>query len=98
MKKIILSTAIILGGFSANATTVAITALTVKEVSIQEEYVEISADALPAEVKSTLEKSFPDAKLEKAFKNEKDIYKLEIVHGDKKYTIFSDALGNLIKK
>lgn len=98
MKKLILSAAIVLAGFSANATTIAITESIVKVISVQEEYVEISADALPAEVKATLEKSFPGAKLEKAYKNEKNVYKLEIVHSDKKYTIFSDALGNLIKK
>lgn len=98
MKKLILSAAIVLGSFSANATTVAIAEPTVKVISVQDEYVEVSADVLPAEVKATLEKSFPGAKLEKAYKNEKNVYKLEIVHGDKKYTIFSDALGNLIKK
>ncbi|WP_409417589.1 hypothetical protein [Flavobacterium sp. PS2] len=98
MKKLILSAAIVLGGLSVNAATVASTEPTAKVISVQDEYTEIGADALPAEVKATLEKSFPGAKLEKAYKNEKNVYKLEIAHGDKKYTIFSDASGNLIKK
>ena len=58
----------------------------------------LNADAVPAAVKSTIEKSFPGTKLEKAYKNDKNEYKLEIAKGDKKYTVFTDASGNIIKK
>ena len=98
MKKLILSAAIILGGISAQAAT------NIKPVSmnvlmtIQDEFTEITADAIPAAVKSTIEKSFPSAKLEKAYKNEKNEYKLDIAMGDKKYTVLTDASGNIIKK
>ncbi|SNR52959.1 PepSY-like domain-containing protein [Flavobacterium sp. ov086] len=98
MKKLILSAAIILGGLSVQATTPAVKTTMVKSVNIQDEYTEITADAVPAAVKSTIEKSFPNTKLEKAYKNEKNQYKLEISSGDKKYTVFTDASGNIIKK
>ncbi|TPG38769.1 PepSY-like domain-containing protein [Flavobacterium pectinovorum] len=98
MKKLILSAAIILGGLSVQAATPAVKTSMVQSVNIQDEYKEIGADAVPAAVKSTIDKSFPNTKLEKAYKNDKDQYKLEISSGDKKYTVFTDASGNIIKK
>jgi hypothetical protein len=98
MKKVILSAAIILGGLSVQATTPAVKTSMTQSVIIQDEYKEIGADAVPAAVKSTIEKSFPNTKLEKAYKNDKDQYKLEISSGDKKYTVFTDASGTIIKK
>jgi hypothetical protein len=99
MKKLLLSTAIVLGSLTvSSAITPAITNSMTKSVTIQDEYTEVSADAVPAAVKSTVEKSFPNTKLEKAYKNEKNEYKLEISNGDKKYTVFTDASGNIIKK
>ncbi|MGO4771575.1 PepSY-like domain-containing protein [Flavobacterium sp. W22_SRS_FK3] len=98
MKKLILSAAIILGGLSVQAATPPETISTAKFITIQDEYTEVAADAVPDAVKSTIEKSFPNTKLEKAYKNEKNEYKLEISSGDKKYTVFTDASGNIIKK
>jgi hypothetical protein len=98
MKKLILSAAILLGGLSMQAATSVVGNAIVSSVNIQDEYTEITADAVPAAVKSTLEKSFPGTKLEKAYKNEKNEYKLEISSGEKKYTVFTDASGNIIKK
>ena len=98
MKKLILSAAIILGAMSLQASNTADSVSSIQSLNIQDEFTEISADAIPAAVKSTIEKSFPGTKLEKAYKNEKNEYKLEIAKGDKKYTIFTDASGNIIKK
>ena len=98
MKKLILSAAILLGGLSMTAATPVVTNQTVSSVNIQDEYTEITADAVPAAVKSTIEKSFVGSKLEKAWKNAKDEYKLEISKEGKKYTFFTDASGNIIKK
>jgi hypothetical protein len=97
MKKLILSTAILLGGLSMHAATSVVTN-SIISVNIQDEYTEITADAVPAAVKSTIEKSFVGSKLEKAWKNAKDEYKLEISKEGKKYTFFTDASGNIIKK
>lgn len=99
MKKLLLSTAIVLGSLTVNAATVPILKSSMNQsVTIQDEFTEVSADAVPAAVKSTVEKSFPGTKLEKAYANEKKEYKLEISNGEKKYTIFTDAAGNIIKK
>ncbi|MBF4465959.1 hypothetical protein [Flavobacterium sp. LC2016-12] len=98
MKKLILSAAILLGGLSVTAATPVVTNQIVSSVNIQDEYTEITADAVPAAVKSTIEKSFVGSKLEKAWKNAKDEYKLEISKEGKKYTFFTDASGNIIKK
>ncbi|WP_291147100.1 hypothetical protein [Flavobacterium sp. UBA7680] len=98
MKKLILSAAIILGGLSLQAATPSESNSVVKSVNIQDEYTEVAADAVPAAVKSTIEKSFVGSKLEKAWKNAKDEYKLEISKEGKKYTFFTDASGNIIKK
>jgi hypothetical protein len=98
MKKLILSVAIVLGGFSVQAAIPAEAISITQSVSIQDEFTEVSADAVPAAVKSTIEKSFPNTKLEKAYKNAKNEYKLEISSGDKKYVVFTDASGNIIKK
>lgn len=97
MKKLVLSAAIVLGSLSVNAAILPAISIT-QSVLIQDEFTEITADAVPAAVKSTVEKSFPKTKLEKAYKNEKNEYKLEISSGEKKYTIFTDASGNIIKK
>ena len=97
MKKLILSAAIILGSLSIQAANPVTNSMT-QSVTIQDEFTEIGTDAVPAAVKSTVEKSFPNTKLEKAYKNEKNEYKLEISSGDKKYTVFTDASGNIIKK
>jgi hypothetical protein len=98
MKKLILSAAIILGGLSVQASIREGTISAINSVIIQDEYTEVASDAVPAAVKSTVEKSFPNTKLEKAYKNAKNEYKLEISSGEKKYTIFTDASGNIIKK
>ncbi|WDF59394.1 hypothetical protein PQ462_22125 [Flavobacterium sp. KACC 22758] len=98
MNKLILSAAIILGGLSVQAAVPSQVNSIIASVNIQDGYTEVTADAVPAAVKSTIEKSFPGTKLEKAYKNDKNEYKLEISSGDKKYTVFTDASGNIIKK
>jgi len=97
MKKLLLTTAIVLGSLTVNAATVPLNSMN-QSVTIQDEYTEVSADAVPAAVKSTVEKSFPGTKLEKVYVNANKQYKLEISKGDKKYTVFTDAEGNIIKK
>ena len=69
-----------------------------QSIMIQDEFTEVKSDAIPDGVKSTIEKYFPKTKLEKAYVNEKQEYKLELSSGDKKFTVFTDASGNIIKK
>ncbi|MBS7231694.1 hypothetical protein KHA90_11720 [Flavobacterium psychroterrae] len=97
MKKLILSVAIILGSLSIYANTATIQEQAKVTVSVQTEYTEVSADAVPPAIKTALQTAYPGAKLVKAFVNEKKEYKLEISVGDQKATVFSDVNGNWLK-
>lgn len=97
MKKLILSAAIIFGSLSIYATTNSTAEPVKMTVKVQSEYTEVTADAVPAAVKTALQTAYPGAKLEKAFVNEKKEYKLEISVGDQKATVYSDVNGNWLK-
>lgn len=96
MKKLGLSVAIVLGSFTAIATTTPISNIE-KTIYIQE-FKEIKAEELPEAVKTALKTSYPDATLEKAYVNSSKEYKLDITVGDQKATVYADANGNWIKK
>jgi hypothetical protein len=100
MKKLILSTAILLGSLSAFAqTSVPVkTAITTTQTTVAETYTEITAGEVPEAVKSALTKAYPTAVLDKAYINEKKEYKLEITVGNKAGALYADATGNWIKK
>ena len=99
MKKVILTLAIALGSLSTFASTTN-TATINNSITktVQEEYTEVALDALPDAVKATVMNSFPNSKLLKAYKNEKNEYKLEISVGTATHDIFTDATGKIIKK
>jgi len=96
MKKLILSIAIVLGSFTAIATTVPVST-TEKTIYVQD-FKEIKNEELPEAVKNALKTSYPDAKLDKAYVNSNKEYKLEITVVDQKATVYADANGNWIKK
>ncbi|BFM42564.1 hypothetical protein CFS9_12050 [Flavobacterium sp. CFS9] len=96
MKKLILA-AIVLGSMSIYAYKMTAPKMENITVSIQTEYTEVTADAVPAAVKTALQTAYPGAKLVKAWVNEKKDYKLEISVGDQKATVFSDVNGNWLK-
>ena len=97
MKKLILSTAIVLGSLSiyaaANTTAEKLTI----ETKIQSDYTEVSVDSVPAIIKTAVEKGYPGAKINKAYINEKKEYKLELSVGDQQATVFTDVNGNWLK-
>lgn len=97
MKKLVCATAIILGGLSFSATAATTQNKIQVSVSVQTEYTEVTTDAVPAAVKTALQTAYPNAKLDKAFVNEKKEYKLEISVGDQKATVYSDVNGNWLK-
>jgi uncharacterized protein YcnI len=112
MKKLLLSTAILLGSLSTFAqasTTIAVgqaesntkIATSVKtempSTNTQDSYTEVKLDEVPTDVKVSLLKIFPGSKLEKAYVNDKKEYKLEVKAGKKSNTVFADATGKLIK-
>ncbi|CAM3725355.1 PepSY-like domain-containing protein [Flavobacterium chungbukense] len=97
MKKLILSAVVLLGTMSIHANVLPVSIDNKATVIIQSEYTEVTADAVPAAVKTALQTAYPGAKLEKAFVNEKKEYKLEISVGDQKATVYSDVNGNWLK-
>ncbi len=96
MKKLILSTAIVLGSLSSFASTPILSSNYINIV--QEEYTEIKSDQIPEAVQEAVKKSYPDATIDKAYINEKKEYKLEITVGDQRAAVFTDVNGNWIKK
>jgi hypothetical protein len=99
MKNLILSAAALLGSLSVNAAAIpVINLLNQSLILVQDTFTEVKSEDIPAGVKSTIEKSFPKTKLEKVYVNEKKEYKIEISSGANKYTVYTDASGNIIKK
>ena len=98
MKKLILSTVILLGSMSTFAATAATTNPIVSSVVIAEEFTEIKIEELPVTVTDALKKAYPDATISKAYTNEAKEYRLDVTVGDKIGSLFADENGNWIQK
>ncbi|UPZ16395.1 hypothetical protein [Flavobacterium humidisoli] len=96
MKNLFLSAAIVLGSLTSFASTTPITNTNVKVVSIADDYTEIKLEELPAAIKESLKKAYPEAVITKAYKNEKAQYKLDVTVGDKVGNLFANADGTWI--
>ncbi len=97
MKKVVLSIAILLVGFTTAATAASSNVETVS-IFVQDSYKDISVEELPQIVKDAVSKSYPDAKIEKAAVSETNVYKLELAVGDQTATVYVDENGNFITK
>ncbi|GAA6765837.1 hypothetical protein [Flavobacterium johnsoniae] len=98
MKNLFLSAAIVLGGLTSFASTSPISNTIVKEVSFQDDYTEVAVTEVPAAVTDALKKAYPDAVLNKAYKNSASQYKLEVTVGDKVGSLYANADGTWVKK
>ena len=98
MKNLFLSAAIVLGSLTSFASISEVPNTIVKTISIQDEYTEIKLEELPAPINEALKKSFPDAVLSKAYKNDKSEYKLDVTVGEKVGSLYANADGTWIKK
>ncbi|MRX69022.1 hypothetical protein SAMN06265349_104296 [Flavobacterium resistens] len=98
MKKIFLSAAIVLGSLTSFAAIPSVEGSIIKTISIQDEYTEIKLEELPTAVTDALKKSFPNAVISKAYKNEKAQYKLDVTVGGKEGNLFANADGTWIQK
>lgn len=98
MKNLFLSAAIVLGSLTTFASTSPITSTIVKTISIQDEYTEIKVEEVPVAVTDALKKAYPDAVLNKAYKNATSQYKLEVTVGDKVGSLYANADGSWVKK
>jgi len=98
MKNLFLSAAIVLGGLTSFASTSPISNTIVKTVSFQDDYAEVALTEVPAAVTDALKKAYPDAVLNKAYKNSASQYKLEVTVGDKVGSLYANADGSWVKK
>jgi hypothetical protein len=102
MKKLILSAAILLGGFSAFAQsseqTPTSTQTAVATQTAEEKYTEIKLEDVPSSVILAEKTAQPEAVIEKVYINDKKEYKLDIKIDNQKATVYTDASGNLKKK
>ncbi|MFI2741363.1 hypothetical protein ACG2LH_01375 [Zhouia sp. PK063] len=98
MKKLVLMAAIALGSFTTFANTMQInTNNDAIEVKHQEEFTEISVDKVPEAVTAALEADFPGAKIDKAYVNDSEQYKLAVKIDDKATTLYANKDGEWIE-
>lgn len=110
MKKLILSTAIILGGLTAvtaQSDKKALASQTSQTVEAQaptlsaavQDYKEVKASEVPQTVKEAVTKNFSDATISKAYVNAKGEYKIQLATADQKdAVVYTDAKGQLVQK
>jgi len=109
MKKLILSAAIILGGFTTFAQTTssvktdstkteAVAKTDFSPKTIDDNYKEIKLEDVPSSVILAEKTAQPSAVIEKAYINENKEYKLDIVIDNQRASVYTDAKGNLKKK
>lgn len=98
MKKLILSAAIILGSVSTYAIAVPSTVEVEQTTIIQEEYIEVKLEEVPAAIMEALKGAYSNAVLDKAYINAAKEYKLEVTIDGKKGNLFADENGKWIQK
>ena len=101
MKKVFLLSALAFASLTTFATTSenSIEKETVVTVSqSQEEFKEINPSEIAQPVKDALKRDFAEATVSNAYVNEKQEYKLVLLIGEKKETIYADANGKWLKR
>jgi hypothetical protein len=106
MKKLILATAIVLGGLSTmnaqteegTTTPAETTTQTEQTAPATDEFTEIKVEEVPAAVTEALKKAYPEAVLNKAYVNGKKEYQLDVTVGDKQGALYADETGKWIQK
>lgn len=98
MKRLVLAVAIVFGGLTTFATSVYSTSLINTVITVQDEFTEIDPDDLPQAVKDALAADFPSATLDRAYVNDAQQYRLEIIVDGAASTIYADEEGNWIDK
>ncbi|MFD2099868.1 hypothetical protein [Flagellimonas iocasae] len=98
MKNLVLATVLSFAGFTAFA-SVQTPELNVDKATVITlgDFEEINVSDLPEAVTTAVSTNYPTAKVDKAYKNDKDQYKLELALEDgTKGTVYADAEGNWI--
>ena len=98
MKKLILTVAIVAGGFSTFALTNNPIQNEVISISIADEFTEVTLENLPETVTAAVAKDFPTATLNKAYVNESEQYKLELTIDGSENIAFIGKDGNWLRE
>lgn len=96
MKKLTLAITFVLAGLTTYASVATYSVIELSKI-VQDDYIEVSPESVPALVRTALSKAYPSAKLVKAYVNDKKEYKLEIEVEDQKATVYADVDGNWLK-
>ncbi|WP_335966879.1 hypothetical protein [Galbibacter sp. PAP.153] len=100
MKKLVLASALTLGSFASFAATpVFFHDGIAEEIYMdQDDYTPIDVSELPDAVTDALENDFPGIEVSKAFKNEADEYKIQVLVGDQTSNLYATSNGEWIQK
>lgn len=99
MKRIIMTAALAVSIFAAGTYSTQAQvkeAQSMKKAEKQSDFEQVEVADLPDAVKESVKKKMKRAKIAKAFKNEKDQYKLEIKVGKAMKTVYMNKEGKLI--
>ena len=98
MKKVIVTAALVLGGFSTYAIAPQVLSTAPTEKIVTETFKEIPLEKLPEAVTTVFKADFKTATLNKAYVNEKQEYKLDFTIDGAASTVYADKDGNWIEK
>lgn len=93
MRNLILAVAILAGTSTFASTENNTIQTSAIHTVVNNEFKEITLDKLPTTITEALKKSFPSAKLNKAYVNEKGQYKLEVSVKKTSKTLYADKDG-----
>ncbi len=99
MKKVFLLSALAFASLTTFATTLenSIASKTIA-ITLQEEFKEINPSDIAQHVKDALKRDFANATVSNAYVNEKQEYKLVLLIGENKETVYADANGKWLKR
>ncbi|MEL4308823.1 hypothetical protein [Joostella sp. CR20] len=100
MKKLVLASVLTLGSLVSFATVpnTLETSTTEKVNILQDEYTPIDTSELPTAVTDALERDFPGIQVTKAFKNESNEYKIQVIVGEQTSNLYATAGGEWLQK
>ncbi|WP_100616235.1 hypothetical protein [Confluentibacter citreus] len=98
MKKLILTVAILAGGFSTFALPNNNLPMESTSIVMNAEFNEVAVDQLPEAVTSAVKNDFATATIAKAYVNASEQYKLELTIDGSSSTVYADKDGNWLEE
>jgi len=98
MRKLILAVAILTSGFSANAFVNNNLPIETFNITVADDFTEVTLDKLPETITNAVKKDYANATLVKAFTNTKEQYKLELKIKETISIVYTDNDGNWLEE